>query len=234
MRIEIDTHTHTNVSQHAFSTLEENLRAAKEKGLKALAVTNHGPALGDGASELHFSTFARLPGSAGGLRLLKGAEADIIGEDGELDIRDKILARLEIVIASMHTPCFAPRGEDALTKTWLRVCENENVDILGHLGDGRYKCDYEKVVKKARDTGKIIEINNRSFSARPDSAENCRAIALLCKKYSVPTVLSTDAHCSWEIGEVPQSAALLEEISFPEELILNTRAEKLYGFLRIG
>lgn len=234
IKISVDTHTHTNVSDHAFSTLEENIAAAKRIGLKGIAMTNHGPDLGDGAVWFHFSSARHLPRWIDGVRLFPGAEADIMDEEGNLDIEDKLLKNLEIVIASLHTPCFAPNQEkEKVTRAWLNVMENENVDILGHLGDGRYVCDYEAVVKKAKEKGKIIEINNHSFKVRAGSRENCRKIALLCKEYRVPVVLSTDAHFSQEVGEVPDSIRLMEDISFPEELILNTSPEKLCEYLKI-
>lgn len=234
IKITVDTHTHTNVSDHAFSTLEENLAAAKRKGLEGIAMTNHGPDLGDGAVWFHFFSQRNLPKYIEGVRLLTGAEADIMDEEGKLDIEDKFLKNLEVVIASFHTPCFPPNSpKEVVTKAWLNTLDNENVDVLGHMGDGRYMCDYEAVVKKAKETGKIIEINNHSFRARAGSGENCKEIALLCKKYSVPVVLSTDAHISFDIGEVPNSISLLEEIEFPEELILNTSLKKLCDYLKI-
>lgn len=234
IKITVDTHTHTNVSHHAFSTLEENIAAAAQMGLEGIAMTNHGPDLGDGAVWFHFKSARHLPKYVKGVRLLPGAEVDIMDEAGRLDIEDKYLENLELVIASFHTPCFPPySSEEAVTNAWLNTMENKNVDILGHMGDGRYKCDYEAVVKRAKEKGKIIEINNHSFKVREGSRENCREIALLCKKYSVPVVLSTDAHFSLEVGVVPNSVALLESIDFPEELILNTSLEKLCNYLKI-
>ena len=55
----------------------------------------------------------------------------------------------------------------------------------------------------------------------------------MCKKYQVPVVLSTDAHFSGEIGIVPKSAELLEDIGYPEELILNTSLKKLCDYLKV-
>ena len=234
IKITVDTHTHTNVSAHAFSTLEENLAAAAKLGLEGIAMTNHGPDLGDGAVWFHFKSARHLPKYVNGVRLLTGAEADIMDTDGTLDIEDKYLQNLDLIIASFHTPCFAPyQKEEDVTKAWLNTMDNPHVDVLGHMGDGRYKCDYEAVVKKAKETGKIIEINNHSFRVREGSRENCREIALLCKKYQVPVVLSTDAHFSGEIGIVPKSVELLEDIGYPEELILNTSLKKLCDYLKV-
>lgn len=234
IRITVDTHTHTNVSSHAFSSLEENLAAAAKKGLEGIAMTNHGPDLGDGPVWFHFNSAKVLPRWINGIRLLPGAEANIMDKKGTLDIENKLLKHLELVIASFHTPCFPPNSliED-VTEAWLNVMDNEYVHVLGHMGDGRYMCDYEAVVKKAKETGKIIEINNHSFRVRAGSDVNCKRIALLCKKYSVPVVLSTDAHFSAEIGEVPASIRLMEEIDFPEELILNTSLKKLCDYLKV-
>lgn len=232
IKITVDTHTHTNVSDHAFSTLQENLNYAASINLEGIAMTNHGPELGDGAVWFHFKSAKCLPKRVNGVRLLIGAEVNIMDENGRLDIEDKHLEGLDVVIASFHTPCFAPnQKKDAVTRAWLSTLENPNVDILGHMGDGRYKCDYEAVVKKAKEKGKIIEINNHSFRAREGSGENCRRIALLCKEYSVPVVCSTDAHFASDIGNFTNSIALLEDIDFPEELILNTSLEKLCKYL---
>lgn len=234
IKITVDTHTHTNVSTHAFSSLEENLAAAKRMGLEGIAMTNHGPDLGDGALWFHFKSARHLPRWVDGVRLLPGAEVDIMDTSGKLDIEDKYLKDLELVIASFHTPCFPPYAkEEDVTEAWLNVMENEHVDILGHMGDGRYMCDYEAVVKKAKEKGKIIEINNHSFRVREGSSVNCKKIALLCKRYQVPVVLSTDAHFSLEVGQVPNSIALLEEIDFPEDLILNTSLKKLCDYLKV-
>lgn len=205
---------------------------AKSAGLEGVALTNHGAALGDGACDMHFSSLRHMPKEIFGVRLLTGAEANILDEDGNLDINDYLLSQLEVVIASIHPPCFNRREEEGVTQAWLNVMENENVDILGHIGDGRYMSDYEAIVKKAKEKSKIIEINNHSFLVRPGSGENCKRVALLCKKYGVPVVLSTDAHFSREIGIVPKSIALMEETEFPEELILNTSLKKLCDFLR--
>ena len=147
IKITVDTHTHTSVSAHAFSTLEENLAAAAKKGLEGIAMTNHGPDLGDGAVWFHFKSARHLPRWVNGVRLLPGAEVDIMDKKGRLDIEDKYLKDLELVIASFHTPCFPENSPiEDVTEAWLNVMDNEHVDVLGHMGDGRYMCDYEAVI----------------------------------------------------------------------------------------
>lgn len=233
MKITVDTHTHTNVSDHAYSTLEENLHAAKARGLEGIVMTNHGPLLGDGAHPWHFHASRHLPRVVDGVRLLKGCEANVMDDDGTLDLEDWVLRVLDVVIASFHEPCFPPTGDGAqVTRAWLNVLDNPYVTILGHMGNDRYHCDYEAVIRKAAQKNTLVEINNHSFLVRAKSDVNCREIACLCKQYGVGVVCSTDAHFSPEIGVVDDSIALLESIDFPEHLIMNTSLAKLEAYLQ--
>lgn len=235
MIIAVDTHTHTNISHHAYSTLEENLDVAKRRGMEGIAVTNHAPLLGDGAHQWHFSSLKNFPPYVKGLRLIKGAEVDIMNPDGDIDIDAYSLAPLELVISSMHTPCFDPNlGSDAVTQGYINaLSRHDKINIIGHMGDGRYKCDYRRVLEKVKETGRIVEINHHSFDVRKGSGENCREIALMCKEMKIPVVLSTDAHFSADVGEVENSWQMLKSISFPCELILNTSLKKLAEYLNL-
>jgi len=228
MKIIADMHTHTLVSGHSYSTLAENCRAARERGLTHIALTDHAPAMPGGPSVIYFA--AGTPKYSEGVRVIKGAEVNILNENGELDLPEPVLKRLEYVIASMHEICWKPSDYDTHTRTWLNILDNPYVDCLGHIGNANYTFDMEKVLKKCAEKGKIIEINNHSFTVRRGSAENCRNAALLCMKYNIPVVVSTDAHFMDEVGVFDKSVGMLEEIGFPEELILNADTGRLRRF----
>ena len=115
----------------------------------------------------------------------------------------------------------APATEEEHTAGWLAVAKNPLVDVIGHAGDERYRFDVDAVVKAFAENGKIVEINAHSFECRPGSAENCRRIAESCKKYGVRVVCSSDAHFFTQIGNVGAAVEMLEEIGFPEELVMN-------------
>ena len=144
---------------------------------------------------------------------------------------DTILKKLDLVIASMHTLCLQPMNKAAHTSAWLHICDNPYVDVLGHTGDERYAFDHEVVIKRCRETRKVIEINAHSFDARPGSNRNCRAIARLCMQYGVPVLVSSDSHFASTIGDFAPAIAMLEEIGFPEELVLNASYERLSAWL---
>ena len=74
MQIVADLHTHTNVSSHAHSTLAEIVHAAKEAGMLAIALTNHGPAMDDGPHQWHFGNLNILPRVMDGVTIIRGME----------------------------------------------------------------------------------------------------------------------------------------------------------------
>ena len=82
-----------------------------------------------------------------------------------------------------------------------------------------------------RQNHKLVEINNHSFDARKRNIPNCTKIALACKKYGVPLVVNSDAHFEAQVGNFSHALRMLEEIDFPEELILNASEKLLNDYL---
>lgn len=235
MKIVLDTHAHTISSGHAYNTIREMAQMAKEKGLEAISLTDHAPTLPGAGHEYHFANLKVVPREMYGVKLFLGVEANIMDEDGTLDIKDSLLEELDIVIASIHPPCYkGVRTIEAVTNAYLKAMENPYVDIIGHPDDGRFLADYEKLVKKAKATGTLIEINNSSLrpsSYRPNAEENDRKLLELCKKHQVMITLGSDAHVDVDLAEYSASLKLIEELDFPEELIVNTSVEKLQKIL---
>lgn len=229
---ECDTHMHTVASTHAYSTVLELAQYAHRAGIKIIAVTDHGPALPDAPHPWHFACLRNLPGVIEDVRVLGGIEANIVDFDGSLDLDSKILARLDWVIASFHQPACPPGTAADHTRAYLRLAENPLVDVIGHSGTEDFKYDYEKVIPVFGQKGKLVEINSHSFSARAGAPENCRAIAELCKKHRVPIVVNSDAHSCFSVGDLGSAVAMLNAIGFPEELVINYRAERLISWLR--
>lgn len=228
MNIKTDLHCHSIVSDHAFSTIMENIICARKAGLEAIAITDHGTALGDAPHKFYYPSFVKLPDVVNEVRLLKGCEVNILNNKGELDLNNEILSTMDIVIASVHNPFYADASEDGdNTDMYLKVLENPYVDILGHSGNPKCKYNIEKVLKTAKKLGKFIEINENTFAVRPMNTELCRQIALMAKQIGTHIVVNSDAHFCTNVGVLTQSIKMLREIDFPESLIANTNYEKL-------
>ncbi len=236
MKILTDLHTHTDVSVHAYSTLYENMLAAKQKGLEMVACTDHTPALEDAPHIWHFTCLKDLPRTIEGVKLVRGAETNILDGEGHVDLPDDVMEKLDLVIASIHGPVYMKGCGVDHTKTWLGVIENPYIDILGHSGSPSYAYDIETIVRAAKDADKCIEINNHSFEVRQDNIERCREIALACKRIGTKITVDSDAHFMSNVGKVNFAVKMLEDIDFPEELVMNLNAERVteYIFKRRG
>lgn len=232
MKIIADLHTHTMVSQHAYSTLNELSLEAAEKGFCAMATTDHGPGMPDGASAHHFFCLKGLPEEINHIRLYKGAEANMMDFEGNLDMEDSLLERLDFVIASYHLECISPSSISRNTQGFIKALANPHVDCAGHCGNPAFPIDAEAVVDACAKYAKLIEINSSSFMVRPGSHIICRNIALLCAKKGVSIVVNSDAHSKWQVGQHSAAIAMLEEIHFPTELVVNADKQRLYQYFQ--
>jgi putative hydrolase len=229
MQIIADTHTHTLATDHAYSTLRENAEAAARLGLEAICLTEHSPAMPGGPSWLFFEGYRSIPRTLCGVRIFKGIEANIMDYSGALDMERINPARLELIIASLHTPNIAPATREEHTACWLKIAENPLVDVIGHCGDMRYDFNHDAVLPAFKEHGKIVEINAHSFRARPGSGENCARIAQKCAALGIPVVASSDAHHESMVGGVKEALGMLGDIGFPEELILNAESGRFFA-----
>lgn len=225
MNYVMDMHTHTIASGHAYSTLQENIAAAREKGLKFLGLSEHGPALACGPHPMYFQNYKIIPRQYGELRLFCGIEANITDYEGHLDLDGTILDRMDYCIASMHTLILPPGSVKENTRAAVHAMENPLVKILGHPDDSRYPMDYEELVRAAAELRTVLEVNNSSLhplASRKGAQENLHTMLEACMRYGVSVIVGTDSHISSAIGDFTRADALLRETDFPEELIVNT------------
>ena len=255
IKIKTDTHTHTLASGHAYSTIEENLRAGKEQGLELVGITDHFSSFfvpsTDFACFGFFINKKALPEVWHGVRLLFGAEVDIIDLKGnlfghdlyipypnkngvKLTYEEGILNRLDYLIASVHYKDFAANSTVVEnTELYIKALEHENVKILGHIVRSGLEFDIDEVVKAAKSLNKMIEINEASFGHGETVRERCLKVALACAKYGTKIAVNSDAHSSFEIGKYPNTENFLDEIDFPVELIGNRDAETFLSTIGI-
>lgn len=234
MKFELDIHTHTVSSGHAYSTLYENAEAAGKKGLSMIAMTDHGPAMPGGAHPYHFHNMRVLPTAINGVRILKGVEANIIDPDGKLDLDTEVLKEMELVIASFHTVCIKPGTRKENTRTLRKVIDNPFVNIIGHPGDTRFSFDIAEIIRAASEAHVIPEINNSSLlpvSFRPGGDSMIREIILEALRQQTPLVLGSDAHYRSDVGNLDKAYELCRSCGFPDALILNCGVEKFLEYI---
>lgn len=178
--------------------------------------------------EYHFHNMRMLTREMYGIQVMHGVEVNIMGYDGSLDMKDALLAQMDVVIASLHIPCIKPGTKEENTAALLHAMENPYVNIIGHPDDSRYPVDYEKLVRKAKERKVLLELNNTSLhpkSSRKDARPNDEILLRLCMEYEAPIILGSDAHTQEDIGNFQYALLLLEEIGFPKELVVNRSVE---------
>ncbi len=246
MQLLCDPHTHTLFSRHAYSTLEENIRAAAARGLELLGTTEHYSVMlwpeDDPRNFQYYRNFSVWPREVDGVYLCHGAEADIVDLEGHLfghdimvdhhfsgralkdprTLKDIVLKDCDYVIASVHDKTFSKDATQAqVTQAYLGALDDPRVFILGHIGRTGLDIDVDKILLHARELGKCIEINEHSLTGDYGrSPERCRAIAERCAELGVQVVTSSDAHISYDVGKLDTVESLLDEIGFPEELVV--------------
>ncbi len=235
MIIIADMHSHTIASGHAYSTVNEMAAEAARKGLRALALTDHGPAMPGGPHLYHFGAMRFIPPWISGVRILRGAEANITGADGAIDLPETYLARLDYVMAGFHTGCgFEAMGVAANTDAVLLAMRNPLVRGVAHPGNPEYQVDLEALVQGAVETGTALEINNSSLSvSRRGSRHNCEQLARLIARKGALVVVGSDAHIAQGVGEFGDAVQLLARAGVAEDQVVNSSFSRLMEFLGI-
>lgn len=243
-----DVHTHTLYSRHAYSTIAENVAAAKAAGLEILGSADHYSCMLYPEQDLrNFQFFINTevwPRVWDGVTVVRGAEADIVGLQGELfgqdipaasdisgrafgntrSLFERVTSGLDYLVASVHDSTFTQGATLAqTTQMYVGALENPKVFILGHTGRSGVPYDLDEVLTCAKEKHKLIEINEHSIEAGTSSRhyERCRAIAQRCAELGVGIAVNSDAHLALAIGRYRNTYAMLEEIHFPQELIMN-------------
>lgn len=238
MNYKIDLHIHTNVNPHAYSTLEENIRSAKNKGMTTIAITNHGPALQDSPHWWGLANMDVIPEYVDGVRILKGVETNILDDNANIDINQQIFKRMDIIIGGFHD---VPQYGETLdternTRAIINLMRSQKIDIAVHLGNPKFPINYEEVVKVAKECNVAIELNNTSLltpGSRKGSTPNCLKLAELAKKEGCFISFGSDSHFSLQIGIFNEVEKIIKEVNFPEELIINSSEERLNNFLKL-
>ena len=231
----MDLHTHTVASGHAYNTIWEMAAAAAEKGLPLLGIADHGPAMPGSADELYFRNFKMLPREVHGVKLMFGCELNILDDTGAVDLSERALQRLDYTIASIHGVCYENGGVDYNTRAVLAALENPYVTAIGHPDDSGFPVDYERIVPAAKKHHKLLELNSNSLnprcSSRSGGPENCRRLLEVCRRYEQPILIGSDAHSCPDVHNHARALALLEELDFPAELVVNTSLEAAAEFI---
>lgn len=233
----IDLHTHTIASGHGSSdTITDLAKEASRRHMAVLGISDHAPAMIGAAHASYFRSLSHAERSRFGVRLLYGAELNIRSVSGSVDLDDSILSSLDYAIASLHSPLFPAASAAEHTQAYINAMKSPLISIIGHPDDTHFPILVPDLVSAAKQYHTLLEINNSSLS--PDGYRGyCRtidhAILSLCMEQEIPVIIGSDSHGIAHIGEDQYARALMQELGFPDRLIVNGNPALLFSYLHV-
>jgi putative hydrolase len=229
-----DCHTHSDWSDGG-SPIEEMAKAARDLGHEWMVLTDHSPRLtvanGLTAERLlrQLEIVRRLNDELAPFRILTGIEVDIL-EDGSLDQDPRLLAELDVVVASVHSKLRMPSKD--MTPRMVAAIANPATDVLGHCtgrnvtprGRGgkvrpESEFDAEIVFEACRQFGVAVEINSR-----PERLDPPRRLLTLAVEMGCLFTIDTDAHAPGQLEWLVYGCARAEQCGVPADRVINTKS----------
>ncbi len=224
-----EVHMHT-VETDGKCTIDEMAGAAKERGYKYIAITDHSKnlafanGLDDKRALEHIARIRAANDQIRGITVMAGVEVDILA-DGELDLSDEVLEQMDVVVASVHS-AFNQEPQQ-MTDRLLRALSNKNVSILGHptgrllLRRDAYAFDMDAVLKAARENKVAMELN-----AYPDRLDLNDVHLRMARERGVKIVINTDAHHTSHFEKIKYGILQARRAWLTPNDVLNTLPEK--------
>lgn len=233
-----DLHIHSNFSDGT-ATIEKMVDAAKKMGYEYIAITDHSKSLkiarglDEKRLEYQIDYINELNKKMSNFKILTGIEVDIL-LDGTLDFSNRILKKLDIVIASIHTGF--KQDKSLITNRLISACKNPYVDIIAHP-TGRlltrrpaYNVDMDSVLKVAADTRTILEINSS-----PQRLDLNDILTKKAKKLGIKIAINTDAHSPESLKDIVYGVGVARRGWLEIQDVINTLPLKqLLNMLKRG
>ena len=220
-----DVHMHT-VETDGRNTIEEMAEAAKARGYKYMAITDHSKnlafanGLDDKRAVEHIQRIREAAKKIDGITIFAGVEVDILAE-GDLDLSDDVLAQMDVVIASVHSVFNMEAAK--MTERLIKAIENPNVSLIGHptgriqLRRDSYPFDMHAVLTAAAKHKVAMELN--AYPDRLDLNDNNLRQA---KQHGVKIVINTDSHHTSHMEKIRYGVLQARRAWLTKDDVLNT------------
>lgn len=232
-KIVCDVHTHTVASGHAYGTIREMAKAASEKGLELLGISEHGPGIQGTCAPVYFWNLKVVPKVLYGVEIFHGCELNVLN-DGTISLADNYTYFLDYGIVGIHLNCYDNVGAEKNTDNLIECMKHPKVNFISHPDSDDTPVNYERLVKAAKKYDVALEVNNSSlveYYRRINCHENYRTMLKLCMEHGTNIFVSSDAHDPSDVGRFDLALKMLEEVGFDENLIVNTSKEKFKEFI---
>jgi DNA polymerase (family X) len=227
-----DVHMHT-VETDGRNTIQEMAEAARERGYKYMAITDHSKnlafanGLDDHRAVEHIARIRAANEAMDGIRIFAGIEVDILA-DGSLDLSDSVLEQMDIVIASVHS--HFDQSPEEMTERLLKAISNPHVSLIGHptgrllLRRDAYAYDMDKALDAAARNRVAMELN-----AYPDRLDLCDRHLRMARQRGVRIVINTDSHHTTHMEKIRFGVLQARRAWLTPDDVLNTLPVDRFG-----
>ena len=225
----VDFHCHSFLSNCGLHSHLELLTRARDLGMTALAITDHGT---EGGGRLVGGFFQRLHEPLPGIRLLKGVEANPRGLDGDSDLPLHHLPTMDIVLFGLHGTIPRNLGHDRNTDIVIAAMSAQPaIDIIAHPTATEFPLDFPRLARAAAAQGVALEVNNSKLHLQRIPEDMMHALLRACIAADCRVTINSDAHAINEVGRDIEARAALAAVDFPSELIINDTPERALAFV---
>ena len=227
--IEVDFHTHTLMSTCGLHSALEMISAAKKKGLKGIAITDHGPLLGGKTPSTFYDRFEN---TVEGIHVLKGAELNLVPEGNDADIDPRFIPYCDILILGLHESVSGGKSREYYTERLLgAIRANSYIDGITHPNSYAYPVNYRALAEGARELGVALEFNNSKVRYSRVAEKETVDLIRACRDTGCPVMVNTDSHTVNELGDVSHIERLIRAEGFDEGQIVNRTLETALAWL---
>lgn len=232
MKIISDLHTHT-VHSHGTGTVEDNVIAAINKGLKQIAISDHGfshPFYGIRDAQKYLDDINAVKKKyKDKIEVLSNVELNLVSLEGDLDLPEKFKDKFDLLTFGYHKmagykglknilyfmspACKSPKNIQKNTDIYIKALEKYKIDIISHPGYG-LPLDIERLARAAKETGTALEINSKHPEFTIDELKHA-------KETGVKFVINSDAHSTDRIGDFDKAIFKAEDAEIPVSQIIN-------------
>lgn len=233
--LKIDLHIHTVHSGHAYGSIYDILEEAGRKKMDMIAITDHGPNLIGSAPASHFVMGARAPKEYKGVKVLWGCEANIINENGDIDITEEIIKKLDVILAQIHiSTSYKDLGREKNTNAIINCFKKYPIHIFSHPDVMACDYDFEKVCESACENNVLLELNISSFGKIKEGKSNLKRIKKIIeisRKHEKKIIINSDAHFLPEVGNDDILKKYWDGLNLSDDIIINNFPDELMAFL---
>lgn len=227
--LEVDLHVHSLFSQCGLHTILELLERARSLGMKGIAITDHGLTVGGRLNSVFFERFiSPFPE----VDVFKGVECNLLDAKGTIDFPVKYRKFIDIALLGIHPNTEKGGGVRLYTDMLLKAIDrNPHLDVITHPNDPNYPVDFDELARFAAERDVALELNNSKIRYARSTVDEVKKLIAACVKYSCPVVVNSDTHAIHELGDDASIRTVIEEVGFPEELIVNRTAEHALTYI---